>query len=182
VSRTARGSSCLWQVARRPTRAWFRGPLTEEQQRIVTEERASHPPPRVRDKRLVLWLLPGGLTRPKAAEMAKLGRATVPRYVAACRDGGWDGRRQCDVPGPLSEWAAFRDRIRASVEPKPVGTSAEAGERLPQLTGLRRGPTPGRKVLKDRGLQFHRVHALCVPPPKTWPRTSQPRPRFTTPP
>jgi transposase len=156
-------------------------PLTEEQPRIVTEERASHPHPRVRDKRLVLWLLPCGVTRPKAAEIAQVGRATVPRYGAAFRDGGWDGLRQGDVKGPLSELAAFRDRIHACFEPKPVGTIAEACERLHQLTGLRRGPTQGRKFLNDLGLQCHRVRVISLPPQKTWPSTSQPRPRFTTP-
>ena len=161
--------------------AWFRVQLTEEQQRIVNEERASHPHPRVREKMLVLWLLHCGVTRQKAAEIAKVGRATVPRYVAAFRDGGLDGLRQWDVKGPISELAAFRDLIRASFEQKPVCTIAEACERLHQLTGLRRGPTQGRKFLKDLGLKFHRVRAISVPPQKTWPSTSKPRPRFTTP-
>lgn len=46
--------------------AWFRVQLTEEEQRIVNEERASHPHPRIREKMLVLWLLHCGLTRQKA--------------------------------------------------------------------------------------------------------------------
>ena len=37
--------------------AWFRVQLTEDQQRIVNEERTSHPDLRVREKMLVLWLL-----------------------------------------------------------------------------------------------------------------------------
>jgi hypothetical protein len=49
--------------------AWFRVQLTEDEQRIVIEERASHPNPRVRDKMWVLWLLHCGLTREKAAEI-----------------------------------------------------------------------------------------------------------------
>ena len=60
--------------------AWFRVQLTEEEQRIVNEERASHPNLRVREKMLVLWLLHSGLTRQKAAEIVGVGRATVQRY------------------------------------------------------------------------------------------------------
>src|SRR2546430_12627559 len=68
--------------------AWFRVRLTQEQQRIVNEERVAHPNLRVREKRLVLWLLHCGATREKAAQVAGVSRATVQRYVAAFRAGG----------------------------------------------------------------------------------------------
>ena len=68
--------------------AWFRVQLTEEEQRVVNEERRSHPNLRIREKMLVLWLLHNGLTRQKAAEVVGVGRATVQRYVAAFRAGG----------------------------------------------------------------------------------------------
>src|SRR5436305_5896941 len=102
--------------------AWFRVQLTEEEQRIVNEERASHPHPRVREKMLVLWLLHCGLTRQKAAEVAGVGRATVQRYVAAFRRGGLDGLRQWNHHRPRSEMAAYRDVIRKSLEERPVRT------------------------------------------------------------
>ena len=67
--------------------ARFRVQLTEEQQRIVNEERTTHPDLRVREKMLVLWLLHCGTTRQKAAEIVGLGRATVHRYLVAFREG-----------------------------------------------------------------------------------------------
>jgi transposase len=161
--------------------AWFRMQLTEEEQQVVTEERASHPHPRVREKMLVLWLLHCGLTRPKAAAVAGVGRATVQRYLAAYRDGGLDGLRRWDVKGPVSDWAAYRDLIRESFEKAPVCTIAEACERLFQLTGLRRGPTQVRKFLKDLGLKWRRARAIPVPPQKIGPSTSPSRPIFSTP-
>jgi transposase len=170
-----------WQNVGRRTMAWFRVELTEEQQRIVNEERASHPNLRVREKMLVLWLLHCGLTRQKAAEIVGVGRATVQRYVVAFREGGLDGLRQSDLKGPVSELAAFRELIRASFEKEPVRTIAEACERVSQLTGLRRGPSQVRKFLKDMGLKWQRVRAIPVPPKKTWPSRSKPKPRFTTP-
>jgi len=160
--------------------AWFRVQLTEEEQRIVNEERASHPHPRIREKMLVLWLLHCGLTRQKAADVAGVGRATVQRYMAAFRDGGLDGLRQWNVNRPVSEMAAYRELIRESFEKQPVCTVAEAGERIFQLTGLRRGPSQVRKFLKDMGLKFQRVRMIPVPPKKTWPSTSKPKPIFST--
>jgi transposase len=161
--------------------AWFRVELSEEQQRIVNEERSSHPNQRVWEKMLVLWLLHKGFTRQQVAEIVSVGRATVQRYVAAFREEGLDGLRQWNVNRPVSEMAAYRELIRESFEKQPVCTVAEAGERIFQLTGLRRGPSQVRKFLKDLGLRFQRVRVIPVPPKKTWPSTSKPKPIFSTP-
>jgi transposase len=153
--------------------AWLRVRLTEEEQRIVNEERTSHPNERIRERMLVLWLLHSGVTRQKAAEIVGVGRATVQRYVAAYRDGGLDGLRRWDPNRPESEMAAYRALIRESFEKQPVHTVAEACERIFQLTGLRRGPSQVRKFLKGLGLKFQRVRVIPVPPKKTWPSTSK---------
>ena len=155
--------------------AWLRVQLTEEEQRVVNEERTSHPNERIRERMLVLWLLHNGVMRQKAAEIVGVGRATVQRYVAAYRDGGLDGLRRWDPNRPESELAAFRALIRDSFEKEPARTVAEAGERLFQLTGLRRGPSQVRKFLKNMGLKFQRVRMVPVPPKKTWPSTSKSR-------
>ena len=161
--------------------AWFRVQLTEEQQRIVHEERTSHPDLRVREKMLVLWLLHCGTTRQKAAEIVGRGRATIHRYVAAFREGGLDGLRRCNYHGPVSAMAASRELIRESFEKPPARTMAEACERIFQLTGLRRGPSQVRKFLTGMGLKFHRVRPLPVPPQKTGPSTPAIRPSSSRP-
>lgn len=153
--------------------AWLRVRLTEEEQRIVNEERTSHPNERIRERMLVLWLLHSGVTRQKAAEIVGVGRATVQRSVAAYRDGGLDGLRRWDPNRPESEMAAYRALIRESFEKQPVHTVAEACQRIFQLTGLRRGPSQVRKFLKGLGLKFQRVRVIPVPPKKTWPSTSK---------
>jgi transposase len=146
--------------------AWLRVQLSEEEQRVVNEERTSHPNQRIRERMLVLWLLHNGVTRQKAAEIVGVGRATVQRFVAAFGDGGLDGLRQWEPNRPESEMAAFRDLIRDAFEKQPVRTVAEACDRILQLTGLRRGPSQVRKFLKDLGLKFQRVRMVPVPPKK----------------
>jgi transposase len=155
--------------------AWLRVQLTEDEQRIVNEERVCHPNPRVRDKMWVLWLLHCGLTREKAAEIVGVGRTTVHRYVVAFREGGLDGLRRWNRHRRQSEMAPDRDSIRKSLEEQPVRTVAEACDRIFRLTGLRRGPSQVREFLKDMGLKFQRVRMIPVPPKKTWPSTSRPR-------
>ncbi len=148
--------------------------LDEEQRRVVDEERSSHPDLRVREKMLVLCLLHNGVTRQGAAKIVGVSRATVQRYVAAFRDGGLDGLRRWEPNRPVSEMAAYRDLVRESFEEQPACTVAEVGERIFQLTGLRRSPSQVRKFAKDMGLKFRRVRAIPVPPKKTWPSTSRP--------
>ena len=121
--------------------AWFRVQLTEEEQRVVNEERCCHPNLRIREKMLVLLLLHNGLTREQAAKAVGVSRATVQRYVVAFREGGLDGLRQWNPNRPMSEMAAYRDLIRESFEKQPALTIAEACERIFQLAGLRRGPS-----------------------------------------
>ena len=161
--------------------AWFRVHLDEEQQRIVNEERVAHPDLRVREKMLVLWLLHCGATRDEAAKIVGVSRTTVHRYVVAFRAGGLEGLRSSNHHRPQSAMASYRELIRESFERQPVCTVAEAGERIFQLTGLRRGPSQVRKFLKDLGLKFQRVRVIPVPPKKTWQSTSNPKPNFSTP-
>ena len=161
--------------------AWLHVQLTQEQQGIVNEERSAHPNPRIRERMLVLWLLHNRVTRQKAAEIVRIARATVQRFVAAFRDGGLDGLRRWDPNRPESEMAAYRDLIRESFEKQPVHTVAEACERIFQLTGLRRGLSQVRKFLKDLGLKFQQVRVIPVPPKKTWPSTSKSRPSSSKP-
>jgi transposase len=161
--------------------SWLRVRLTEDERRVVNEERTSHPNERIRERMLVVWLLHNGVTRQKAAEIVGVGRATVQRYVAAYRDGGLDGLRRWEPNRPESEMAAYRELLRESFEKQPVHTVAEACERIFQLTGLRRGPSQVRKFLKDLGLKFQRVRVIPVPPKKTWPSTSKPSPSFSKP-
>ena len=75
--------------------AWLRVQLTEEQQRVVNEERSSHPNPRIREKMLVLWLLHNGVTRAEGGRdrRGRSGhrpavRGRVPRRAAWTACGG----------------------------------------------------------------------------------------------
>jgi len=161
--------------------AWFRIHLTEQPQHLVNDERHSHPQEHVRRNMLVLWLLHCGLSREKAAEVAGLGRATVPRYVAAFGTAGLDGLRRWGVRGPVSDLAAHQDRLRESFTKEPSRSMAEACDRIEQLTGLRRQPTQVRKFLKGMGLKWQRIRAIPVPPKKRSTNTSASRPRSWTP-
>ena len=160
---------------------WLKIALTDDEQRVVNAERDTHPDDHVRREMLVLWLLHCGLTRQRAAAVAGLGRATVQRYVRAYHDGGLDGLRRWGVTGPVSDLAGHADAIRASLTARPVRTIAGAADRIEQLTGIRRRPTQTRVFLTGLGFTYKRVRAIPIPPKKTWPSTSPPGARSSTP-
>jgi hypothetical protein len=93
-------------------------------------------------------------------------RARSIREAPTSRSGGIRCLQQCPNR-PASELATFRELIRESFAKQPAHTVAEAGERIFQLTGLRRGPSQTRKFLKGLGLKFQRVRMVPVPPKKT---------------
>jgi len=152
--------------------AWFRVHLSEEEERMVGEERRTHPHEPTRRKMETLWLLHHGLTREKAAEVVGVSLATVNRYVKAYRDGGLEGLRRWEKKGRTSCLEPHRALLADSFRERPVSTVAEAADRIEQLSGIRLGPSQTRSFLKKLGLRWQRMAAIPVPPKKvsrnTW--------------
>ena len=147
--------------------AWFRVRLTEEEQRVVNEERCCHPNLRIREKMLVLWLLHIGLTRQQAAKACRSQSGPVRPAVRGRVSAGGLGRPAAVESQSPGERDGRLSRVdRRSFEKQPATTIAEACERIFQLTGLRRGRPDGEDFLKDLGLKFYRVRAIPVPPKK----------------
>ena len=151
---------------------WFRVRLSEEDLRIVEEERREHPHEPTRRKMEVLWLLHHGLTREKTAQIVGIGVATAKRHANAYRDSGLDGLRRWGRKGQAGSLEAHRELLAASFRERPTSSVAEAADRIEQLTGIRRGPTQTRLFLKKLGLRWQLMAAIPVPPKKvsrnTW--------------
>jgi transposase len=160
---------------------WFRISLSEDEQRVVKDQRESHPDPYVRRRMWTLWLLHCGATREQTAEFVGVVRSTVERFVREYRNGGLEGLQQrCRQSKRASELAAHGDVIRNSFEEQPVRTVAEACQRIYEQTGIRRSQTQVRKFMKGMGMTCQRVRAIPVPPKKTWLSMLLPRPPFLT--
>ena len=115
--------------------------LTPDEQADVLTDRDQHPDPVVRRKLLVLWTVHLGHSRERAARIASVGIATAKRYILTYRDGGLEGLKRCDRHVPVSPLADHAEAIEQSLTQQPVLTTAEAIERIHQLTGPRRGLT-----------------------------------------
>ena len=80
--------------------AWFRVRLTEEQQRIVNEERVAHPNLRVREKMLVIWLLHCGATPGKGRRDRRHRSRHGPAVRGRVSRGGLGWPAAVEPPSP----------------------------------------------------------------------------------
>ena len=65
--------------------AWCRIHLTEDERRIVDEERASHPNLLVRNKMLTIWLLHCGVTEFRGHGVPRSSGDTMPNCLTEFR-------------------------------------------------------------------------------------------------
>ena len=96
----------------------------------------------------VLWFVSLGETYSKAARLAGVSDATVDRYVALYREQGIEGLKRFDWKGPTSELLEHQASLEELFRAEPPHTTAEACQRIEDVTGLKRGLTQVRKFLK----------------------------------
>ena len=116
--------------------------------RVLSEERYSHPDPRVQRRMEVLWLLSQGETQARAGQLGGVSKATVERYVALYRSRGVVGLREFHWVKPVSVLEEHRRSLEESFRTNPPHTVAEACERIKALTGVERGESQVRAFLK----------------------------------
>lgn len=122
--------------------------FSQEDLRVLAQQRYEHPDPRVQQRLEVLWLISQKVTHHEAAKLAGVSRATAQRYVAIYREGGVAALRQFKWCKPVSELVQHRDTLEESFGRDPPHTVAEACARIKEETGLERRPTQVRAFLK----------------------------------
>ena len=141
--------------------------FSQEDLRILAQERYEHPDPRVQKRMEVLWLVSQEVTHREAAKLAGVSRPTAERYVATYRKGGVAALRHFDWKKPVSELE------QASGQPGRIVSQASAahcGRGLRPHQGGNRSGTPahaGARFFKKLGLKWRCVAAMPVPPKKT---------------
>lgn len=127
-----------------------RSPLTfsSDDLRVLSDERYTHPDPRVQRRMEVLWLLSQGETRTRAGQLGGVSKATVERYIAIYRSQGVAGLRAFHWVKPVSVLEGHRGSLEESFRKEPPHTVAEACERIKALTGVERGESQVRAFLK----------------------------------
>lgn len=122
--------------------------FTPEDLTAIRHERYHHPHPRVQQKMAVLWLKSQGFTHQDIACAANVSRRSVQRYLNEFADGGLERIRQLPWKGKPNELAAHLSSLEDYFLQHPPRSAREAQAAIEQQTGVRRGLTQVRALLK----------------------------------
>jgi transposase len=142
--------------------------FTAEDREALAHDRYHYPDPRVQRKIEVLWLKSHGLGHDDIATYADVSRRTVQRYLDEYREGGLARLRQCRWHQPQGALAEHQGSLEEYFLKHPPRSVKQAQAVIEQQTGIRRGLSQVRHLLKDRlGLRWRQTGAIPVPPKKT---------------
>jgi transposase len=142
--------------------------FTAEDRRSLAHDRYHHPDPRVQRKMEVLWLKSHGLNHDDIATYADVSRRTVQRYLDEYRKGGLPRLYRCQWHQPRSTLAGHQESLAEYFSKHPPRSAKQAQAVIEQQTGVRRGLSQVRHLLKEGlGLRRRQTGAIPVPPGKT---------------
>ena len=131
----------------------------------IERDRFGHADLAVRRRMEALWLKGHGEKHRRIADLAKLSRPTVQRLLDTYLSGGLAAVRTFHWKVPVSALAPHRDLLAAEFLERPPHTTAEACERIEQLTGVRRSESRVREFMRDElDLRWRKVGAVPLPP------------------
>lgn len=122
--------------------------FTPEVLAAIRHDRYHHPHPRVQQKMEVLWLKSQGCTHEDIARLAAVSRRSVQRYLDAFADGGLERLRRLPWKGKANALAAHQASLEDYFLEHPPRSAREAQAAIEQRTGVRRGLTRVRALLK----------------------------------
>jgi transposase len=104
----------------------------------------------------------------RIGQLAGVSRPTVQRILDLYQSGGLAAARTFHWKIPVSALDPHRPLLEEEFRQRPPHTTAEACQRIEQLTGVRRSPTRVREFLHDSlGLKWRKVAAVPLPPKQT---------------
>jgi transposase len=136
----------------------------------IARDRFEDLDPPVQRRMEALWLKAHGETHDRIAELAGLSRPTVQRLLDMYLSGGLAAVRTFHWKVPVSALEPYRLLLEEEFRQRPPHTTAEACQRIEQLTGVRRSETRVREFLRDTlKLKWRKAGAIPLPPKLTLP-------------
>ncbi len=128
--------------------------VSQEDLAIINRERFYHPQPHIMVRMHILALHAKGENATRIAELFGLDRKTAQVCLHTYEKHGLDGIYRYDKHVPTSELEGFSGLIKDELAKNPPRSSAEAGAKIAELTGIKRSPTQVRKFLKKKPKDF----------------------------
>lgn len=135
--------------------------FTQEEIALLTKERYNHPHPHVQKKMWVLFLKSlDKIPHELIAEITGVCPNTMRAYFKEYEKGGIEKLKQINFYQPQSELIEYKLTIEQYFKAHPPSTVAEAGSKIEELTGIKRGLTQTAKFMKSIGMRFRKVGSI----------------------
>ena len=131
--------------------------FTPEQIDALHYERFHHPHPRVQQKMEAVYLKSQGLLHQDICRLTRISENTLRSFLCQYQEAGIERLKRIDWAGPTGELDEHHATLQEHFRQNPPRSTAQAAEKIEQLTGIRRGPTQVRRFLKGLGLKFRKV-------------------------
>jgi len=115
-----------------------------------------HPDPMVMKRCETVYLKAKNLKTGQIRELTGLNVKTIRSHINLYKNGGIEALKHREPHRPKSELDEHKLSIEEEFRQRPPASSKEAGERIFQLTGIRRGNTQVKAFIKRLGLKFRK--------------------------
>lgn len=110
--------------------------FTEQGIAALKKEKDDHPFPKVRRRCEVVYLQSQGFKHQDIDRIVGLSHASITNHLKLDQQGGLEALKPLNYRGQPSQLHQYTERINASLDTQPVGTSAEARASIKDLTGI----------------------------------------------
>jgi transposase len=123
-------------------------------------QRFHHPDPMVLKRCDTVYLKAKGLNTGQIHDLTGRDVKTIRSHLHLYKDGGIEALKQRKPYRPQSELASHQQSIEDEFRQRPAASIKEAGERIFQLLGIRRGDTQVETFLKRSGFKFRKAGGI----------------------
>jgi transposase len=122
--------------------------------------RFHHPDPIVMKRCETVYLRAKGLKTGAIHDLTGRDVKTIRSHLHLYNTGGIEGLKHCDPYRPASAWDVYKQSIEEEFRLRPPASLNEAGERMYQLTGIRRSGSAVEVFVKRLGMKFLKVGGI----------------------
>ena len=123
----------------------------------VNYERFHHPSPIVQKRMHVIFLKAHHFAHHEIALMAGLHPNSVTNTLKTYTQDGLEALKKLNYRKPQSQLSAHQSTIEAHFKAQPPLSVAEAGARIEEMTGLKRGPSQVRAYMRHIGMRYQKM-------------------------
>lgn len=134
--------------------------FTDAQVEALAHQKDDNPFPEVRKRCYMVYLKALQFKHKDIEKIVGVSHTTVTNTLAMYKEGGLEAIKTRNYKGQPGELHQFKEKIKASLEAKPVATLKEAKARIQEITGIERSLPQVKYILNALGIKRRKVKQI----------------------